>query len=62
MFLKSSEVHVQLMQVFQKGSKRSALGHFGKGVDILWEAFATIAVLAIRARDVGVRVVDITRK
>ena len=55
-------MHIQLMQVFQKCSKRCPLCHLGKCVDILGEAFATVAVLAVGTRDIGVCVVDISRK
>lgn len=47
------------MQVFQQGSQRCALGHLGKGIDILGEALATITELTIRTGDIGVGVVDI---
>jgi len=47
------------VQVLQQGSKGRALGHLGKGVDILGEALATITELTIRTGDIGVGVVDI---
>ena len=59
-FLDPTEMHIQLVKMLQKRSERRALRHLGEGVHILWEALATIAVLAIRTRHVGVRVVDIT--
>ena len=62
MFLHPTEMHIQLMQMLQKRSKRRSLGHLGKGIHILWEALTAIAVLAVGTRDIGVRVVDIARK
>ena len=62
MLLLPTEVDVQLMKMLQKGSKRRALGHLGKGIHILGEAFATITILAVGARGIGVGVVDITRQ
>ena len=52
-------MHIQLVQVLQQRSKGRALGHLGKGVDILGEALATVAELAIRASNVGIGVVDV---
>lgn len=57
--LHPTEMHIQLVQVLQQGSKGCALGHLGKGVDILGEALATVAKLAVGAGDVGVGVVDV---
>ena len=59
MLLKSSEMHIQLMQWLKQLAERGASGHLGEGVDILREALATIAELAVRTRDVGVGVVDV---
>ena len=59
MLLKASEMNVKFVQVFQKDSKGRAFGHLGKGVDILGEALATVAELAVGARDIGVGVVDV---
>ena len=59
MLLESTEVNIELMEMLQQGSKRCALGHHGEGIDILREALATIAELAVRTRDVGVGVVDV---
>ena len=55
-------MHIQLVQVLQQGAKGRALGHLGKGVDVLGEALATVTELAIRTGDVGVGVVDIARE
>lgn len=62
MFLKTTEMHIQLMEMLKECTKRSALGHHGEGIDILRETLATIAELAVRARDIGVGVVDVARK
>lgn len=62
MLLKSSEVHIQLMEVLKESTQRCALGHHGEGVDILREALATITELAVRTWDIGVGVVDVARK
>lgn len=59
MFLNSSEMDIQLMEMLQKGAKRCAFGHLGEGVDVLGEALTTVAELAIGTRDVGVGIVDI---
>ena len=59
MLLKTSEVYIELVQRLKESSERSASGHLGEGVDILREALATIAELAIRTRDIGVGVVDV---
>ena len=42
-------------------TQRCALGHHGEGVDILREALASIAELAVRTWDIGVGVVDVAR-
>ena len=62
MFLHPTEMNVQLMQMLQQRSERSAFGHLGEGINILREAFATVAELAIGTRDVGVGVVDVARE
>ena len=62
MLLHPTEMHIQLMQVLKQGAKRRALGHLGEGVHILGEALAAVAQLAVGARHVGVRVVDVARK
>ena len=59
MFLYTTEVDVEFVEVGQEGAERCALGHLGKGIDILGEALATVAVLAIGTGDIGVGVVDI---
>ena len=62
MLLKSTEMHIEFMEMLQECTQRCTLGHHGEGIDILRETLATIAELAIRTRDVGVGVVDIARK
>ena len=62
MLLKSTDVHIKFMKMFKESTERSALGHHGEGVDILWEALATIAEFAIWAWDIGVGVVDVARE
>ena len=59
MFLDPAEMHIQLVQVLQQGTKRSALGHLCKCVDILWKTLTTVTELAVRAGDVCVGIVDI---
>ena len=59
MLLKSSEMNIELMERLKESAERSALGHHSEGVDILREALAAIAELAIRARHIGVGVVDV---
>ena len=60
MLLHPTEMHIQLVEMLQQRSERRAFRHLGKGVHVLWEALATIAVLAVRTWDVGMRVIDIT--
>ena len=62
MFLYSTEMNVQLMEVLKQDAEGCAFGHLGKGVNILGEAFATIAELAIGAGNIGVGIVDIARE
>ena len=60
MLLHSTEMDIQLVKMLQQSAKRCSLSHLGKGVDILGEALATVAKLAVRSGDIGVGVVDIT--
>ena len=62
MLLKTSEMNVEFMQGLKESAERCACGHLSESVDILREALATIAELAIRTRDVGVGVVDVARE
>ena len=62
MFLYSTEMNIEFMEMLQKGSKRGTLRHFSKGVYILREALTTITKLTIGTRYVSVGVVDISRK
>lgn len=62
MFLDSTEMDVQLVEVLQQGAEGGAFGHLGEGVNILGETLATVAVLAVWSWDVGVGVVDVARK
>ena len=62
MLLESTEVNIELMQWLKESAERGACGHLGESIDILREALATIAELAIRTRDVGVGVVDVARE
>ena len=59
MLFNASKVHIQLMQVLKQGAQGRTLGHLGKGIHILGEALATIAKLAVRTWDIGVRIIDI---
>ena len=59
MLLKSSEVNIELMKVLKKSTERSTSCHLSEGIDILREALAAIAELAVRTRDIGVGVVDV---
>ena len=58
MLLFSTEMHVELMQMLRQG----AFGYFGEGVNILGEALAAVATLAIGTGHIGVRVVDVARE
>ena len=59
MFLEATEVDIELMQGCKEGAEGGALSHLGEGVDILGEALATIAKLAVGTGDIGVGVVDV---
>ena len=48
MLLYPTEMHIQFMQVLQKGSERGAFRHLGKSINILGEALATVAKLTVR--------------
>ena len=60
MLLKSSEPDIQLVQRGEESAKRRSLSHLREGVDILREALAAVAELAVRARDESMRIVYIT--
>lgn len=62
MLLDATEVDVELMEGCEEGAEGGAFGHLGEGIDILGEALAPVAELAIRTWDIGVGVVDITRQ
>ena len=62
MLFHPTEMHVELMQVLKQGAEGGAFGHLGEGVHILGEALAAVAVLAVGAGHVGVRVVDVARE
>ena len=61
MLFKPTEMHIQLVQMLQEGAEGGASGHLGEGVHILREALAAVAVFAVGAWHVGVRVVDVAR-
>lgn len=62
MFLKSTEVNVELVEWLKQLAERCPCGLLCEGIHILWEALATIAELTIRTRDISVGVVDVARK
>ena len=62
MLLDSTEVDVQLVEVFEEGAEWRSFGHLGEGVDILGEALAAVAIFAVGTGNIGVRVVDVARK
>ena len=62
MLLESTEMNIELVQMLKESSERSTSGHLSEGIDILREALATIAELAVRTRDIGVGVVDVARE
>ena len=61
-FFDAAEMDVEFVEMLQERAKRSAFGHFGKGIDVFRETFATITKLAIRSGNVGVGVVDVARE
>lgn len=62
MLLKAAEMDIEFMKVLQEGAKGCSLGHLSKGIHIFRETFAAISVLAIRARNIGVHIIDVARK
>ena len=62
MFFDATEMHVELVEVLKEGAQGGALGHLGKSIDVLGEALAAVAQLAVGAGHVGVGVVDVARK
>ena len=61
-FLKSAEMNIEFVEVFKECTERSACCHLSEGVDILGEALAAIAELAIGSRNIGVGVIDVARE
>ena len=61
-FFEIAEVDVESVQWGEKRAERRALSHLSEGVDILREALAAVAAIAIRPRHVGVHVVDVVRE
>ena len=62
MLLHPAEMDIELVEVLQEDAEGGAFGYLGEGVDILGEALAAVAVFAVGAGHVGVRVVDVARK
>ena len=62
MFLDSTEMNIEFVEMFEKSSQWRAFGHFCKSIHVLREALATIAKLAIWTRYVGVSFADVARK
>ena len=54
MFLDAAEVDIELVEGCEEGAEGCALSHLGEGVDILGEALAAVAELAIRSGYIGV--------
>ena len=59
MFLEPSEVDIEFVERREERAEGGTGGHLREGVDIFREALATVATLAVRPRNVGVRVVDV---
>ena len=62
MLFHASEMDVEFMKWFQQGAEGGTFGHLGEGVDILGEALAAVAVLAIGTGYIGMRIVDVARQ
>ena len=62
MLFDAAEVDIEIVERGEERAHRRALRHLGEGIDIFRETLSTIAALAIGARNVGVRVVDVARK
>lgn len=59
MLLNTTEMNIEFVEVLKECAEWCAFCHLCKGVDILWEAFATVTELAVWSWDVCVGVVDI---
>ena len=62
MLLYTTEMDIQLVQVFQKGAKGCAFGHLGKSVDVLGEALTTVTELTVGTGDIGTKVYSLKCK
>lgn len=62
MLLKAPEMDVEFVERGEQGAERRARRQLREGVHVLREALAAVAALAVRPRNVGVRVVDVARQ
>lgn len=60
--LHSPEMDVEFVERGEQGAERRARRQLREGVHVLREALAAVAALAVRTRNVGVRVVDVARQ
>ena len=60
--LHAAEVDIEFVERREERAEGGTGGHLREGVDIFREALATVATLAVRPRNVGVRVVDVARQ
>ena len=58
-FLDTTEMNVQFVEVLQEYSEGCSFGHFCKCVHVFRETFSAITEFTIGSRDVGVGVVDV---
>ena len=59
MLLEPTEVDVEVVERGEEFAEGTVFSELREGVDIFREALATVATLAVRPRNVGVRVVDV---
>ena len=62
MLLKAPEMDVEFVERGEQGAERRARRQLREGVHVLREALAAVTALAVRPRNVGVRVVDVARQ
>ena len=59
---KPAEPDIELVEGGDELAERKILGEGGEGVDVLGEAFATVAIFAVGARDLSMHLVDVPRE
>lgn len=62
MLLKPTKPDIQFMERSNEFPKGKSLGEGGEGVDVLGEAFTTVAIFAVGAWDLSMHLVDVPRE